>query len=247
MKTEIITCHTEGCSNTFEWPIAHGAEIPKGLLCDDCEKAREQKRIADENAEKFGALSIQRDAALKAIELATPERYKGTDIDHPTFNRDLWSQVQNWKPTKIKPWIGIVGSESGMCKTRAAFLLLRKVVAESNGYFGFEIITSYDFKRAALSQYLRNQDEEDSPRDLLARLADCDNLLLDDIGKAKHTPAVAEELFTIVDHRYANLLPVIWTSNCHPKEFAADIADKELAGPMVGRIMECSLIIDLDQ
>lgn len=247
MKNEIITCHTEGCLNTFEWPTVPGCEIPEGLLCDHCEQVREKERLAAEDADKLSAVAIQRDAALKALELATPDRYRGTDIDHPTFNLNLWSQVENWKPSRGEPWIGFVGKESGKCKTRIALMMLRKIIAESKAYFGFEVITSHDFKRAALDQYRRGQDEEDSPRELLARLADCDNLLIDDIGKAKHTPAVAEELFTIIDHRYAHLLPIIWTSNCHPKEFAADIADKELAGPMVGRIMECSLIINLDE
>lgn len=246
MNDITITCANEGCTNQFEWPTLPGCEILENLICDPCEKIRDQIKIAADEADKSSRIEQLRASSMIAIDAATPSRYRHTDISHPTFNRDLWEQVKEWKPTRLKPWIGIVGRESGSCKTRIALLLLRKIIAESNGYFGFEIITSHDFKKLALAQYVRSKDEEESPRDILDRLATCDNLLLDDIGKAKHTPAVAEELFTIIDHRYANILPINWTSNCHPCEFAADIADKELAGPMVGRIMECSLIIDLD-
>lgn len=242
MTTNTTTCARELCTNAFDWPEA--LSYLSDVLCDDCEAVRGQEREAGERAAKAERIGANRLSALNAITAATPDRYRDTRIDHPEFNRDLWHNVSDWQPTREKPWLGIVGAESGGCKTRVAFLVLQKIIADASSHFGFEAIASYQLKRAALAQY-RSRDD-DSPRRLLDRLATTDNLLLDDIGKAKHTPAVAEELFTIIDHRYANLLPIIWTSNCHPRHFASDIADRELAGPLVGRILECSTIIDLD-
>lgn len=240
MKTT-ITCATPGCGTTFEWEILSGFTDPSNLMCDACEErlAQSQRQAAEDEKRKLSAMTAA--ATMRELEAATPERYRGTRLDHPEFNLRTWESAKHWRPSPEELWIGFTGAMSGGCKTRMAFLLLHDILAEGR-FTDFEIATSYEVKKLSLAQYRKDEDA----RERLDRLATCGLLLLDDIGKAKHSPAVAEELFTIIDHRYANLLPMIWTSNCHPGEFAADIADKELAGPLVGRIMECSVIVDLN-
>ncbi len=55
------------------------------------------------------------------------------------------------------------------------------------------------------------------------RVRDCQNcklLILDDIGAEKASEWTQERLYSVIDHRYANCLPLIVTSNLPPGELA---------------------------
>ena len=65
-------------------------------------------------------------------------------------------------------------------------------------------------------------------------------LILDDIGAEKATDFVAETLYRIVNHRYINQLPTIFTSNCTVQELADKIGERSTS-----RIVEMCEIIEL--
>jgi DNA replication protein DnaC len=75
----------------------------------------------------------------------------------------------------------------------------------------------------------------------LDKLRDVDVLLIDDLGKGKLSPAVASEMFALVDHRHVNQLVTIWTSNSAP-ETIAECMTPDMAAPFAGRINESSQI-----
>lgn len=55
------------------------------------------------------------------------------------------------------------------------------------------------------------------------RIRDCQNaalLVIDDIGAEKTSEWTQERLYSVIDHRYANCLPLIVTSNLPPKQLA---------------------------
>jgi DNA replication protein DnaC len=51
-------------------------------------------------------------------------------------------------------------------------------------------------------------------------------LVLDDLGAEKPTPWVQERIFVIVNHRYREALPTIFTSNIGPKDLAAQLGER---------------------
>ena len=51
-------------------------------------------------------------------------------------------------------------------------------------------------------------------------------LILDDLGAEKATEFVAETLYRIINHRYVNMLPTVFTSNCTLQELAEKIGDR---------------------
>ncbi len=62
------------------------------------------------------------------------------------------------------------------------------------------------------------------------RVRDCQNcklLILDDIGAEKASEWTQERLYSVIDHRYANCLPLIVTSNLPP----GDLPGKPGAAP----------------
>jgi hypothetical protein len=224
-------------------------------LCDTCTELQEQEnhrldqeRRAAEYAERTAAA---RERAGRILSDRIPPRYLATDTSHPAFNRRLWDKVKTWQPTSDKPWLGLIGA-SGTCKTRVGFLLLREYVmrnirGDSSG--PFEIATAYELATAVRDQYDRkmltlNTTVGEKARSFLDRVTNADILLLDDLGKAKATPAVAAELFSIIDQRHARNLPTLWTANSNPEVIAQGMSE-DMAGPFAGRLLDCSTIIRL--
>lgn len=66
-------------------------------------------------------------------------------------------------------------------------------------------------------------------------------LILDDIGAEKATDFVAETLYRIVNYRYINDLPTIFTSNLSPQELADQIGERSAS-----RIVEMCDIYQLE-
>lgn len=65
-------------------------------------------------------------------------------------------------------------------------------------------------------------------------------LLLDDLGAEKATEFVAETLYRIINHRYVNVLPTVFTSNCTLQQLAEKIGDRSTS-----RITEMCNIYEL--
>lgn len=53
-----------------------------------------------------------------------------------------------------------------------------------------------------------------------------DLLVLDDLGSERVTEWVRERLFVIINHRYREALPTLFTSNIGPKDLAAQLGDR---------------------
>jgi DNA replication protein DnaC len=181
----------------------------------------------------------------------TPPRYQATDTMHPDFNRRLWERVQTWKPTSERPWLGMTGP-TGESKTRCAFLTFRKINLEmirrpeypEDGAWrpSVAVVSAYQFSEAVLGQF---QDEQKaSSVELLRKLRRVQLLMIDDLGKQRNTPAISGELFAMLDHRHAENLCTIWTSNSTPEGIVSGMSE-DMAGPLAGRIRECSTIINL--
>ena len=214
--------------------------------CDRCQAELERREVI-EGAQRQLA-KTQESARLEVAELMPP-RFASTDTQDPRFNRDLWQRVKNWRPTAEKPFLGLVG-EPGASKTRVAYLLLQRLIVE--GCAGRVIPTHHgidagEFGEIVLAQFrkstgLRDLSDTDPQGKAVANLKylrQCDFLLFDDLGKGRTTPAVTEELFRLINHRYAHNLPTLWTANRPPEEIAAGMPD-DIAGPLAGRLIECS-------
>jgi len=203
-------------------------------VCDEC-IAKQQEEIRQEKAES------ERKSLLAEVErkwsIICPDRYIESDINHPTFRRGLHAQVMRWMPTREKPWLGIVG-EKGCCKTRIA-LMRTRVEIENFPKASFLFVPIYQYAKAVRQQYDDGKDTRQAARDLLTSAIKADWLILDDIGKARNTPAVVEELFALLDHRHANNLETVWTANSSPAQFCEGISN-DIAGPLVRRLTETS-------
>lgn len=83
--------------------------------------------------------------------------------------------------------------------------------------------------------------------DVMRLFIEADVLVLDDLGKERFTPWVADRLYTIANRRFSGTeekptLPIIVTSNVHPNElvrlWSARDLDPSIGESIVGRLLE---------
>ena len=75
---------------------------------------------------------------------------------------------------------------------------------------------------------------------IINRLANAPVLILDDLGAEKASEWVAETMYILIDERYGNMKPTVFTSNYSPSELAERLGDR-----IVSRIMEMCRVIEI--
>ena len=236
MNPETKTEECRECWQSFEW-IHTGGRCDPPRYCANCTAFL----ISEAHENNLSKMESR-------ITEATPARYQATDTGHPAFNAKLWQHVKEWQPTAERPWLGLSGAP-GKCKTRCAFLKLRKILIGSiqppsrpDGYVGllsFRAISAARFQETVMAQF--SDESKSDAVDSLDSLKTIGVLLFDDLGKQRNTPAVTQELFALLDSRHAHNLTTIWTSNGTP-EGICDGMPENFAAPLSGRINECSTI-----
>ncbi|MGC4031463.1 MAG: ATP-binding protein [Tepidisphaeraceae bacterium] len=92
---------------------------------------------------------------------------------------------------------------------------------------------------AAHEAYDRDSKTTDTkPQDLIEAASDASLLIFDDLGKAKLTEAWGRALFTIINHRYENMLPTLIATNYDSKSLIGKVgpavADRVTSGLVFG-------------
>lgn len=252
---ENITCK---CGTLFQWDNEGDEFYLKYLRPTHCPECTEKLLAEEERKKAAEELDKLKEETDKDVLDMIPPRYRQTNLKHPAFNAILWNQVKAWQPGDETPFLGLIG-ESGACKTRTACMRFREIIRERvrtssdrwNSYVPrFAALTSPRFAQLVGEQFISHSGSRESwdgnPQHEARRQLDyirrCDVLLLDDLGKAKNTPSVAAELFAIIDHRHAENLTTIWTANSTPEEIVNGMSE-DMAGPLAGRLIECSNIV----
>ncbi len=76
---------------------------------------------------------------------------------------------------------------------------------------------------------------------LLSALTSCDLLILDDLGAEKWTEWMESTLYTIIDERYRQMLPVVVTTNCSMEEL-----ENQIGGRSFDRLVEICRFVRLE-
>lgn len=208
-------------------------------ICDACAYCAREKQSRIDGSDAFRA----------ATRAKFPARFQDTDVFHPKFNSKAWAAIKDWRPDSKNPWLGLV-SPAGKCKSRMAHQLGENLAVEmalSRAKVIVEFVSAQEIKEITMQQFFKSREvacgeEDTTPDDARHRLwvlRRCEILVIDDLGKARLTPAVAEELFAIIDQRYAHNRTTIWTSNSTAVEIAGALPD-DMAESFAGRLVECS-------
>ena len=129
----------------------------------------------------------------------------------------------------------LIGSQPGAGKTHLMAAITNKLLEEMHSIV-FLVVP--DILQELRNTYGNNKDTEGR---LLYGLADCDLLILDDIGAEKTTDWTTEKLYTIINNRYMNNKPVIFTTNCELKELTERLGDRTTS-----RILEMCDVLEVE-
>ncbi|MFM2198854.1 MAG: hypothetical protein RLZZ505_2286 [Verrucomicrobiota bacterium] len=202
--------------------------------CGDAEQAAERERLA---AQRWEQEQAARRTRLEVI----PPKIRRTETGHPNFNLGLWIRVEDWQPTNGKS-LGLVGG-AGRCKTRCLGLLAQKLILA--GHI-LEWTTAVEFQERADDLKSADRAIKASAEEYFRQCKKAAITVLDDIGKNTWTPTVERLFFSLIDHRTTHDLPILWSANSHPIEIGRSGAiSKNIAAPLIGRIIESSTIITL--
>jgi DNA replication protein DnaC len=108
---------------------------------------------------------------------------------------------------------------TGVGKTHYAWSVLR-AVAETGTQLRWQMHTAAD-----LYASLRPRDGEDS-HDTFQRVANAHLLVLDDLGAAKWTEWIEEITYRLINHRYEECLPSVFTSNLPPAQLRDALGER---------------------
>ena len=220
----------------FGWDFARGLN----LVCEGC--AEKQNAVALECDRR--RVQEERRAVVRATlePEMLPVSYDplGTDVHHPDFNRPMWELVKRWRPGPHGSWIALIGP-AGSCKTRCLALLAEMIIMQGNRI----MVTSAMRFHTEVTLNLRDRNKNISSR---AReyLYDCQHapwLVFDDLGNNEWHPSFESQLFTILDYRKNNRLPIAYSSNSHPTEFFGSITSVNPAA-LIGRLLDRTTVFD---
>ncbi len=223
-ETKISTCF---CGNDIEYTPAlfNGVEMFVPTVCSDC--------VAEQQAQQAIARSQMANARLLASwDTICPPLYQTTEIGRlsPAFRKI----VETWEiQPKAPKFIG----RAGICKTRAAFLLMKR-----HHMSGVECcaISSARFAKMAADQFDDDRHYRAKCREVLEIVRTCGLLLLDDLGKQKMSERAEVELFDLLEYRSSNCLPTIWTANATGNELLK-MFSPDRGEPILRRLAEFSL------
>ena len=209
-------------------------------FCDSCSSEVNAKIEEDTKREREAAAKEHRERhQIKEWERVVPALYRKTDTKHPDYPNKLHSTALQWiHNDDSRSWLGIIGI-SGKCKTRVMSQVVKNRIGNDKKC---QWVNATQFQWCA-----QNQHDQNDGKDAKAHLQSyrsCEFLAFDDLGKQKWTDTVESYFWDLIEHRYAQCLAMIWTSNSSLENLEKMLTD-DRAKAVIGRLAETSNILEL--
>jgi DNA replication protein DnaC len=159
-----------------------------------------------------------------------PERFKGSRFEDTAWDPPQFSAEQRKRFVRCaefcrkyalsqtaETWLVMAGSK-GWGKTHLACCIVNKRVErnESAKFIGFP----------ALLDELKSGFDDNSYQETLTFYQGVELLILDDLGAQRETEWSEEQLYKIIDHRYANNLKTVITTNVQRSQIDSRVVDR---------------------
>ena len=186
------------------------------------------------NACAANRVAIDKDALWRRKQEEKTRRWE--DVCPPIYRDTTPSRVAKGRMAavlgfKFGPRGVLIHGPPDTQKTRCAFLILARLWEEGRSV---RALNAVDFGIEGPSRMARGLDRFEEWAGALERV---DALLFDDLGKGKMTDRAEEILYRIIEHRTANRLPLIVTTNDTPETLMQRLSPDR--GPaIVRRLME---------
>jgi DNA replication protein DnaC len=233
-ESKCRVCSQPFVATRFE---VYGATLTT-TICNSCSiklERKEAERIENERKQRaMGATRIRDEQWEKMC----PKEFRL--VSESGGNTQLAKlELAQPKSKELLAWTGprgiIIRGDTGKCKTRAMWRLLRRLFIDRKSLV---VLTAAQFDRQC-----RDAGGTFTLTSWFERLASCDVFAIDDLGKHPWTPATEATWFDLVDQRGREEKPIIITTNDTGETLASRMAP-ERADALVRRLREyCDVLI----
>ena len=235
----------KGLFMTLPWGsrwIYRGYEL---CQCDKAVEERKKEKIREEARQRAMQEQAYREKIARMIKKSslgkrfmsrTFNRFNVTDQNKEAFNI-AYGYTKQFKE-RLKDGMGLlfIGSY-GTGKTHLAAAICHELIKNNHQpVFGTMVTLLGDIK----ATFNQEQTVETEER-LLRKYTKCDLLIIDDLGKEKPTEWAMEKLYSIINNRYEECLPIVITTNYSLDKLTERLAGRhnlETAEAIVSRIHE---------
>lgn len=261
-KNDFIEC--EYCKNklyrkTIEWEL-YGAKRAIELDYERCNCNDAQAYWNEYDLKKLKLLEKEKKLELMQEFSKRVERiiknskmskrnlsYKFDNFEPNNSNRKVFNNLKNYSEKLVKgiekKGLILVGN-NGVGKTHLACSIANKLIENGTPVIYGTLIN--------LLVELRNSYDTDnniSEMEIIKLYENVDLLIIDDLGKEKPSEWGLEKLFTIINSRYENNLPVIITTNYNQNSLVERLSlngEIETAKSIISRLYEMCYLVKID-
>lgn len=203
--------------------IPYYGQLEPKVLCPECDRQKKLQKQQDQQRQRHDRTEAQ-------WKIICPPLYRATDPSR--LPQDALAKAMAWR---YGPQGLLLVGPTGGGKTRAAYVLLRRLLEE-----GLKIVA---FDCAGFGHEVGRRFRDGTGEDWVDGLAGVDIVFLDDLGKIPFTERAEAELFSLIERRTANEVPIIATTNMIGTDLEAK-ASQDRGAPMVRRLREfCKVIL----
>ena len=187
----------------------------------ECERKNERREWELARRDARVATLRERSGLSKRMKNYTLGNFKVEATDAARARIKVDEYLENWEENREAGnglyFCGGVGTG----KTHLAVAVMNELIRKKRVPSLFVTVPELlDNLREAYNKPGRNLDE------WMDAVQNADFLILDDLGSERVTDWVRERIFVIVNHRYRESLPTIFTSNIGPKDLAQQLGER---------------------
>jgi len=198
---------------------------------------RKKLRMTGENNNNEPISEFEAGQRIKWFHDACLPLYRESDTSR--FSKKLLTAINEY--TVTPQGLGFVG-KPGECKTRAMFILLRRLIMDDGVYC--KAVSTPKFATLCANQFSDNFQAKEDAEKKMKSFQSCDVLFIDDLGKNKMTERAEVELYDLLETRTGKMIPTLWTANAASGELLA-MFSKDRGEAILRRLAEFSKVISL--
>ena len=261
-KNDYIEC--EYCKNklyrkTIEWNL-YGTKRVMKLDYERCKCKNAQEHWKEYDLKRIRMLEEERKLELmqefsrkveKIIKNSKMSKrnlsYKFENFEPNTSNKKVFNNLKNYSEKLVngieKKGLILVGN-NGVGKTHLACSIANKLIEN-----GIPVIYGTLINLLAELKNSYEIDNSISEMEIIKLYENVDLLIIDDLGKEKPSEWGLEKLFTIINSRYENNLPVIITTNYNQNSLVQRLSingEIETVKSIISRLYEMCYLVKID-